>query len=311
MHRTNFSRIDLNLLVVFDAVAQSQSVTAAADRLSLSQPAVSHALNRLRDLVGDRLFVRSGNGFLPTPRAEAMILPVRQLLAMAHGVLVTGEFDPAGSARVFHVGASDYAALTVIPELVRALRDEAPGVTLKVVPPREQILAQLESGELDCSLWGAQTPRPPFLSQELFREHFVGLVSARHPLAVEACQGTLTLDDFLAHPHMMVTFRDPRLSPVDAALEALGRRRRVAVIAPNFASNIASLSGTDLIMCLPSRLANSISSPDLIHFPLPLEVPDYPYSLIWHERTDGDPTCAWLRRLITEGACRSCQTNDA
>lgn len=298
MHGMNINRIDLNLLVVFDAVAQSRSVTAAAHRLSLSQPAVSHALNRLRDLIGDRLFVRSRNGFLPTPRAEAMILPVRQLLATAHGVLVKGAFYPADSTGVFRVGASDYAAQTVIPGLVRTLRDKAPGVTLEVIPPRENILTQFESGEMDCSLWGAQTPPPPFRSYELFREHFVGLLSARHPLAVKAGQGALSLDDFLAYPHMMVTFRDRRLSPVDAALEALGRRRRLAVVAPNFASNVASLPGTDLIMSLPSRLADSIAVTDIVRFRLPLDVPDYAYSLVWHERTDGDPACAWLRSQI-------------
>lgn len=298
MHHQNSGRVDLNLLVVFDAVAQTRSVTGAAERLALSQPAVSHALNRLRDIVRDPLFVRGRGGLVLTPRARAMVGPVHEMLGAVGGILASGTFDPATSTRSFRVSASDYSMMTVVPGMVRALRAQAPEATLDVVPAGERTLAELEAGDLDCAFWGARPPDAPYLSRELFRERFIGILCARHPLAIKAGQGAITLDDYLAFPHIMVTFRDPRLSPVDAKLGEIGRSRRIAVITPNFASNVWSLSGTDLIMSLPSRLAATATGPHLVMFDLPLDVPDYPYSVVWHPRTDADAANLWLRGLL-------------
>jgi DNA-binding transcriptional LysR family regulator len=294
----NTARPDLNLLVVFDAVASTGSVTLAAGKLSLSQPAVSHALNRLRDVVDDPLFVRAGNRLTPTPHATRMIPQVRALLDSAGPLLVSAKFDPATSTQTFKVGASDYAMMTVLPGVVRAMRAQAPGTTLDIRPIGEASQAQLAAGELDVAFWGASPPPPPFSSQELFREHFIGLICARHVLAVRAGQGKLTLEDYLRYPHVMVTFRDPRKSPIDAGLEELGKVRRIAVSTPNFASNVASVQSTDLIMSLPARLAGSADQSDLVAFKLPLDIPDYPYSIIWHRRSDGDPAMMWLRNLV-------------
>ena len=142
---------------------------------------------------------------------------------------------------------------------------------------------------------GADPPGSPLKSQELFRERFTGLLCARHPLAVKAGQNAVSLDDYLAFPHVMVSFRDPRQSPIDARLAELGRKRSIAVTTPNFASNVASIRGTDLIMSLPSRLAANTDRGDLIQFDLPLDVPDYPYSLLWHTRSDQDQAMIWMR----------------
>ncbi len=294
----NSARPDLNLLVVFDAIASTGSVTLAAGKLSLSQPAVSHALNRLRDVVDDPLFVRAGNRLTPTPHATKMIPKVRELLDSAGPLLVSPKFDPATSTQTFRIGASDYAMMTVLPALVRSFREEAPGTTLDIRPVGEAIKTQLANGELDIAFWGASPPPPPFLSQELFREHFIGLICARHDLAVRAGQGNVTLDDYLSYSHVMVTFRDPRQSPIDAGLAKLGKSRRIAVSTPNFASNVASVRGTDLIMSLPARLAGSADQRDLVAFVLPLDIPDYAYSIIWHRRSDGDPAMIWLRNLV-------------
>ncbi len=300
MHQANIARVDLNLLVVFDAVARTRSVTGAAEKLALSQPAVSHALNRLRDVVHDPLFVRGRNQLILTPRAEALVGPVREILAAVSGVLTPDSFDPATSARVFRVGASEYAMATIIPSLVRALRSQAPATVLEVLAADARSLAQLESGELDCMSWGATPPDAPFLSRELFRERFIGVLCAGHPLAIKARQGAITLDDYLAFPHVLVGFRDSRLSPVDAKLAEAGRAREIAVVTPSFASNVASLRGTDLVMSIPARLARSAAAPDLLMFDLPLDVPDYPYSLVWHPRTATDPACNWLSRMILD-----------
>jgi len=298
----NLARADINLLVVFDAIARTRSVSLAAEGLALSQPAVSHALRRLRDLESDQLFVRGREGLALTPRAQAMIAPVREVLASVNNILAGTVFDPATAQLRFQVAASDYSMLTIAPLCVAELRRAAPASTIEMRHAGENTLAQLESGELDVAFWGAAPPEGPFCARELFREHFVGLICARHPLAVRAGQGALTLDDYLAFPHIVASFRDPRLSPVDARLDELGRARAIGVVTPNFAANVACLHGSDLIVSLPARLVARVNVDELVVFDLPLDVPDYPYSIVWHRRTDSDVAGVWFRELIARCA---------
>lgn len=294
----NETRPDLNLLVVFDAVASCRSVSEAARRLSLSQPAVSHALNRLRDLLGDRLFVRGRTGFLPTPRAEAMIEPVRELLAAAGVVLASRSFDPSTSETNFRIVASDYANTILVPRLAARCRALAPGVGLTVASVGMTTLSDLETGDLDCAFWGAAVPEAPWCSRSLFGERLVGAMGRAHPLAARAAAGRITLDDYLAHPHVVVSLRDPSPSIVDTTLASLGLSRRVAVRTTSFASNLATLAGTDLIASVPSRLAAAMDPDAVIVFEVPLDLPPIDYRLVWHRRTDTDPGAAWLRRTI-------------
>jgi len=295
MHQMNTDRPDLNLLVVFDAIGRTGSVTLAAKRLSLSQPAVSHALNRFRDLMDGPLFVRNGNRLEPTRHATQMIPEVRRILEDVRSVLAPSTFNPLKAARTFRIGASDYAMMSVLPALVRAVRTQAPNIRLDIQSMGETTLARLGTGDLDLAFIGANPPGLPLKSQELFRERFIGLLCARHPLGVKAGQNAVTLDDYLAFPHVMVSFRDPRQSPIDARLAELGRKRSIFITTPNFASNVASIKSTDLIMSLPSRLIANTGRRDLIEFDLPLDVPDYPYSLLWHTRSDQDQSMIWLR----------------
>ncbi len=300
MHDLNISRADLNLLVVFDAVARTRSVTTAAASLSLSQPAVSHALKRLRTMMSDPLFVRGRDGLVLTPRAKNCLADVEAIVSAARRVLKTEGFDPATTTRSFRFGASDYAMMTTIPAVVRKLRTVAPHASIDVAHVDADLHARLEKGQLDIAFVGASHPDGPFVSRELFREHFVGLVCQRHPLAIQAGQGTLTLKEYLAYPHIAVTFRNPRQSPIDAKLAELGKTRRVVMVTPNFAANIASLHGTDLIMSLPSRLATLAHQQGLVLFKLPLAVPDYPYLMSWHRSTNDDPAMMWLRHATVE-----------
>jgi DNA-binding transcriptional LysR family regulator len=295
MNDTNLSRADLNLLVVFDAVARTRSVTAAAERLALSQPAVSHALKRLRALMRDPLFVRGRDGLVLTPRAQSSAAEIEAILAAVGRVLATKRFDPASTTRTFRLATSDYAMMTMIPGIVGRIRSKAPLANIDA-----DLLPRMERGEIDAAFVGATHPVGPFVSHELFREHFVGLVCERHPLAIKAGQGRLKLKDYLAYPHVAVTFRTARQSPIDMKLAELGKTRRVVMITPNFAANIASLKGTDLIMSLPSRLASLARLQGLILFKLPLAVPDYPYLMSWHRRMEDDPAMAWLREQVIE-----------
>lgn len=313
MHQTNIKRVDLNLLVVFDAVARTRSVTMAAEQLALSQPAVSHALNRLRDLMHDPLFVRSGRGLTPTPRAEEMVGPIKQLLVTAEGVLSATTFDPPSTARSFRIGASDYAMMTIVPGIVRKLRSAAPHSRIEITTVGADLLKRFEGGELDLAFVGAIPPDGALLSRELFNEHFVGLVCQHHPIVrgQKNKRHRIRLSDYLDHPHVAVSFGTPEQSPIDKLLAAQGKRRRVAMTTPNFAANIASLIGTDLIMSLPSRLATAVKLPGLTTFKLPLAVPPYPYLMTWHRRSDTDPGGVWFRTVVVESASLSSQRPNA
>ena len=300
MHNENLSRIDLNLLVVFDAVAATGSVTAAAARLSLSQPAVSHALGRLRRTVDDALFVRSRDRLVPTARATAMVEPVRAILEAINVVLNEDAFSPLGDQRTFRVAASDYTVLTLLPGLMSALRRLAPHMALDIAPVGPETLRDLESGALDFTFWGLSPPKSPFEAKLLFHDRFMGFLSRRHPLAAAISGGNLGIEDYLSYPHAMAQFRASDSSPVDAALAAEGRVRTIALASPSFMSNIASVAGTDLITTLPGRLAPLALSHDLVPFELPVAVPQFPYHLIWHKRLDTDPACVWLREIIAD-----------
>lgn len=302
------SRVDLNLLVVLDAIAQTGSVTLCAERLSLSQPAVSHALKRLRDLTNDPLFVRGRSGLLPTPRAEALLPAVRSALGTVASALAEPSFDPATTDRRFRIAASDYSMMTVLPAVVAQIRTLASGATVEVRHGGPEALTAMERGELDIAFWGDETPGGPFQNKELFRERYVGLVCARHPLADKVRREKLTVDDYAAWPHVIATLRDARLSPVDKALKVLGVSRKFGMISPNFLANMASLPGTDLIMSVPSRLVRVADQEALTVFPLPFDLPDYPYSIVWHSRALADPAHQWLRDAVFTAAGRGSLT---
>ena len=181
MHMHN---VDLNLLVIFDAVARTGSVTQASQDLHLSQPAVSHALNRLRATLGDPLFVRSHGRLVATPRAEKMRAPVASLLESARAVLLDEIFDAKTSKSNFCIGVSDYTALTCLPAIVTCARRAAPSVHIELSMVDGHTLERLESGAIDCTFWGAPPPpKTPFESTHLFRDRFVGVVCRQHPLA--------------------------------------------------------------------------------------------------------------------------------
>ena len=156
----------------------------------------------------------------------------------------------------------------------------------------------MEAGALDLSFMGIGVPGDPFVSRELFRERFVGLICARHPLAARARRGKVTLTDYLAYPHMAVSYKTAQQSPIESKLHELGHKRRVVMTTPNFAANVASLFNSDLIVSLPSRLVAAADQKELVLFKLPMKVPGYPYFIAWHRRTNDDPALVWLRDLI-------------
>lgn len=298
------NRIDLNLLVTFDAVATTGSVSAAAIRLNLSQPAVSHALNRLRNVTGDRLFVRSGHVLVPTPLARSLQPRARALLVGAQSILTRHDFDPLRDERTFRIAASDYAAITIVPGLLQSLRQLAPNNTVELVPVSGATLGGLELGEASLTFWGAVPPAQPYDSAHLYDENFVGIVWKSHPLAGSEA---VTLVDYLANPHASVSFGTGTANPVENALHAVGQTRDIRFTGHSVSANLAAMCETDLVMALPSRLAGFAETLGFVSFKLPLEINPYPYSIVWHRRTTTDPAHEWLRNVIL----RSVRTNQA
>lgn len=298
MNRMNDKRLDLNLLAVFEAVHTAGSVTGAAARLNLSQPAISHALNRLRSVTGDLLFVRSGGRLAPTPRALAMAGETADVIRAAMALLAKSSFDPAKDARRFRIASSDYSSLTLAPAMLKAVRKQAPGCMIDMFAVGGSTLRQLASGEADCSFWGVSAPERPFCSELLFDERLVGAMDRNHPLA----GGPVGLWDYLACAHATVTHGASTPNPIDEALRSVGAERRVACSANGFAASLAASKGTDLLVTIPSRLSEYARAQGLVCFELPVECASYPYYLVWHERTSADKAHAFLRKLIVESA---------
>jgi DNA-binding transcriptional LysR family regulator len=287
---------DLNLLRTLDALLTEASVTGAAQRLNLSQPAVSGALARLRSALNDRLLVRHGQRLLLTPRAEALRLSVRRILEdIQRSLAAQDSFEPATCERRFRLAATDYAAFVVVVPLVRTLRARSPGIAIDILPLDERVADQLASGSVDLALGGAWWLRRAERRTTLFREEFVGLARADHP----GLSRVPTLDEYAAADHVLISYRGRVPGIVDDMLAKLGRSRRVALTLPHFMLAPYAVVQTDLVLTTGRRIAEMFAEKyALRRFPPPLPIEPAATVLAWHGRTDGDPALAWLRAQI-------------
>lgn len=292
--------MDLNLLQVFRAVEETRHVTRAAKALGLSQSALSHALNRLRRELDDPLFVRTPRGMVPTPRAEALAEPVRQLLARVEvEVLGTGPFDPARLETTFRIRTTDFVEGLLLPPLLASLDREAPRARVVVTAttfslPREA----LESGACDVAIGGFFGALPEgFYRQTLFTDSFRSAVRARHPRWGR--KRTVSLDDFCEERHLLIAPGGDLRGHVD---RELARRKRQRTVVGGLSSYLVSgwlLQETDHVLTAPSRLLGLLET----RFPLrtfapPVEIPPITIVQAWHERRDRDPGHRWLRAKI-------------
>jgi DNA-binding transcriptional LysR family regulator len=262
LKETDLARADLNLLVLFEIVLKERHVGRAAERLNLSPSAVSHGLGRLRRLLNDPLFLRTPKGVVPTARATELAEPVADILGRVRSVISTAEpFDPATSRRRFAVGAPDAASAVVLPPLLAHLRRTAPGIDISVrqlLPPPGDVtperawqpaLADLEARSLDIAIVPLRDVPARFVAQTLYEEEFVVAMRASHPYAK-----ALTLEQFCAVEHVLVSLAgDPR-GFIDEVLAKRGRSRRISLTVPNFMMALAIVADTDLVAALPRRL---------------------------------------------------------
>ena len=294
-------RIDLNLLVILDALLSEQHVTRAAERLHLSQPAVSHALARLRDLLGDPLLVRAGAGLAPTARALELVAPLAEALAQVQSLLAPNTFDPASARRTFRLAMSDYGAAIILPGLIRTLRTEAPGIDLQIShASREGMVEGLLNGDIDLAAGVLPELPGELCSTPLFEERYVCLLD-RQSLAAE---GVLDLPTYLSRPHVLLEMRGSGTPEIERTLTALRERRRVAVSLPHWSVAPQFISGTDLILTVASRALKDVDDDSLIIVPPPFEIAPFTFVSAWHKRRGGDQALNWLNRRIGEGIVR-------
>ncbi|WP_419736747.1 LysR substrate-binding domain-containing protein [Pseudomonas sp. COR18] len=296
MHEMNdLRRIDLNLLVILDALLTEQHVTRAAQRLHLSQPAVSHALARLRDLLGDPLLVRVGGTLVPTARALALAQPLRDTLERVQDLLAPPGFDPASARRTFRLAMSDYGAAMLLPGLVPVLRSQAPGIDLQITQAsREGMLELLLNGDIDAAAGVFPDLSPQLRSVHLFRERYACLVD-RESVAGEEGLG---LQAYLARPHVLLEMRGSGTAEIERALSAIHQRRRVAISLPHWSVAPGLIAGTDLILTVASRNLREIDQQRLVVLPPPFEIPAFDFIFVWHQRREGDPALKWLREQM-------------
>lgn len=288
----NLRAIDLNLLVVLDALLHERNLTRAAARLPMSQPAMSHALARLRALLGDPLFHRTRGGLRPTPHALALEAPLRDVLAQVRRLLAGAVFEPAASRRAFRLAMSDYGASVLLPPLMRRLRRDAPGIDLEIsYASRSGMIAGVADGQLDLALAVFGETPAEIQRAVLFEESFVCVADAAAGLPS-------TLADYLARPHVLVAAsQDQRAAEVDAALARIGQSRRVALRLPHWTAAPAVLAGTDLVLTVARRAVEPAPA-GLAVGPVPFAIAPLGFEMIWHQRADADAGLGWLRALL-------------
>jgi DNA-binding transcriptional LysR family regulator len=287
--------LDLNLLLVFDAVLREHSVLRAADALALSQPAVSHALNRLRHALNDQLFVRTPSGMMPTPRAEQLAFPVRKALSDLQLAVEGDTFDPATDDRRFVIAVNNYAAVVAAGPVVAASRAQAPNVRLSLVPSGTLNIAdRLDRGELDLAISAQEVAGERFASRLLVEDRYVAVLRAGHP----ALKKKLTIAALGELQHLAISSSGEDLEFLNRALEARKAARAVALDVPYLSAG-AVLVQSNLIAILGRKLAQEFRRAYPIEIrELPFEAPWLCSVMIWHRRFDDVPGHRWLRETI-------------
>jgi DNA-binding transcriptional LysR family regulator len=296
---------DLNLLVTLDVLLAEGSVARAAERLRLSPSAMSRALARLRETTGDPLLVRAGRGLVPTPRALELRERVEQLVEEAEAVLRPAErLDLQRLARTFTLRTSEGFAETFGPRLIARAGKDAPGVRLRFVQKTDRDSTELRKAivDLETGVVG-DTTGPEVRVQALFRDSFVGVVRARHPLT----RGKITASRYAAGTHVLVSRRGLDKGPVDEALARLGLERNVTTIVGGFSTALSLARASDLIASVPERHTGALRA-GMFSFALPFAMRDVTVSMLWHPRLDADQAHRWLRGCVRD-ACAQTATD--
>ncbi|MFC0337125.1 transcriptional regulator, LysR family [Kushneria avicenniae] len=293
----DIERLDFNLLVTLDTLLAERNVSRTAQRLHLSQPAISTRLTRLRELLGDPLLLPAPRGMIPTQRALELQAPLHAALENVRQVVAdTRPFDPTTARGTVTLAASDYVQYAVLLPLALALTREAPGLTIAWrTLDHATLAAQMARGEIDLALTMPEMAPEALRMRKLYHEHYVAIARAGHPGVCDP----LDLDIFCTLEHVIVSPQGGGFhGPVDEALAAIGRRRRVALSAPGFLVVPEIVARSELLALVPSRVVAGRDE-QLQQLVPPLIVPGFDMALLWHERTTTHPMQRWLRQRLT------------
>ncbi|OKB66849.1 LysR family transcriptional regulator [Serratia marcescens] len=307
----NLGSVDLNLLVVFEALYLTRNVTAAGRHLNRAQPSVSNALARLRILLDDPLFVRSGSGMAPTPRAHQLMPQIQQVLEQIRLALAPpARFDPATAGRRrFTLATGDYADILLLPTIISRLRQAAPGIDIRVSRlDRHHIHQQLDRGEIDIALGGHLSAAESHYVRPLFEEHLVCIASRSHP---QLADGRWDLARYLSLPHGLYAPADDGSARglVDRRLAEIGGQRRVAATFSHIVALPAVVADSDLIATLAASVAHRFADRQRVQFlPLPdeLAIAPFPIELVAGRHAQRDPALIWLCDLIGQLSLAPC-----
>ncbi|NOW48772.1 LysR family transcriptional activator of mexEF-oprN operon [Novosphingobium sp. SG751A] len=291
-------RMDLNLLLVLEAMFEERSVSRVAVRLGRSQPAISASLTRLRTLFDDPLFIRSRAGMSPTPRALELSDSIRPLLPRLRSAIeVSSDFDPAQSTRTFTIATVDDLEPFMGPAIIKRLSHEAPLARLRLVNSDGSPLPYKDREDIDVMLTVLPGQAPSWLhTQKLADADYVMVYDQS---IMPGRSGAL--DDYINARHLLVSFRGDFRGVADNALASMGLKRQVTMVTPRFSSVYFMLHGTDLVATLPAYVAKVIpASFSLTSCPLPFYIPPVEFFMCWHRRTDADPGNRWFRNLLAE-----------
>lgn len=287
--------VDLNLLKALDALLDEGTVTRAAARLAVTQPAVSGMLTRLRESFDDPLFVRSQRGLVPTPRALELAVPIKRVLAEIDSLLQPATFEPSNANLTISIAATDYAQRSILMPFLTTLRLRAPGIRVAALPVDDnRVVSQLEDGELDLAILTPETTPDGLHARHLYDERYVCVMREDHPAAPR-----MTLDTFCALDHAIVSYVGGGFRGVtDKALAQLGRERRVSLSLTSFLLLLEVLRSSDLIAVVPERLVKNSDGLRVCEAPLPIE--GFSKTVAWHERTHHHLAQQWVRSLLFE-----------
>jgi DNA-binding transcriptional LysR family regulator len=309
IHPMDIRQLDLNLLKAFDALATERAVGRAAGRIGLSQPAMSHALSRLRQVFGDELFVRGPRHLEPTARAREIVPLVTAAIEHIEAALNLGAaFDPTKSERLFTAGMAEYAEIALLGRLAPSFARQAPEATLRILPlPGREAMEQLDRDTVDVAVAFMRRVPPRFESQILLRDRFVLVARSGHPAAA----ALLDLADYAGLLHVLVSPGGATTGSVDQALAEHGLKRRIALLVSTYLALPSVLCGSDLVATVPERTARQIvGSGGLEISPLPLDL-THTVSMAWHRRNTGAPEQAWFRSLLLAAAAEDEQAQTA
>jgi len=292
--------VDLNLLKAFDALMSERAVTRAAGRIGLSQPAMSHALSRLRALFADDLFVRTPNRMEPTARAREIAPLVSAAIEHIEAALnLSVGFDPAKSAGIFTAGMAEYAEVALVGRLAESFARQAPKATLRLTPVTgAEAAEQLDSGAIDVAASHLRALPAHLASMVLLRDPFVLIARRGHPLAAEP----LSIEGYAALDHVLVSPRGDTTGAVDRALKDFGLKRRIALLVATYLALPSVLAASDLVATVPRRTARQIAAiAEIEIMPLAIDL-SVLVSMAWHRRAASEPAQIWFRSLLVDAA---------